>query len=217
MITGRNIISYAHNATDYVSLTEAKQHLRVTQTNDDAYISNLITMAFETCSQYVGYSVRKASVQYGFDSFVGQPSIMNPVNGTQLPVGNLLRIPSRVLSLTNIQYIDENNAIQTFTDYIASPEPFGNYGRSIFVTSEPTSVTDDVTKYLATVNEGFELQTATGVDESTKFPEAIKFAVLLLVAQYYDNRQSIVTGTIQSRLEYGFEYLLNAYKINVFI
>lgn len=217
MITGRNIISYAHNATDYVSLTEAKQHLRVTQTNDDAYISNLISMAMETCSQYVGYSIRKATVKYGFDSFVGQPSIMNPVNGTQLPVGNLLRIPSRVLELTNIQYIDENNTVQTFTDYVVAPEPFGSFGRTIFVESEPATVTDDTTKYLANVVEGFELQTATGVDESTKFPEAIKFAVLLLVAQYYDNRQSIVTGTIQSRLEYGFEYLLDGYKINVFI
>lgn len=217
MITGRNIISYAANATDYVSLAEAKQHLRVNQSNDDAYISGLIEMALQTCSQYVGYSIRKASVVYGYDSLVGQPSIMNPVNGTQQPVGNLLRIPSRVLSLTTVQYIDDNNAIQSFTDYIVSPEPFGQFGRTLFFNTAPTTITDDVTKYLATVTEGFEVSSGEGINESDVFPQAIKFAALLLVGQYYDNRQSIVTGTIQSRLEYGFQYLLDGYKINTFI
>lgn len=217
MITGRNILSYSGNATDYIPLAEAKQHLRVNQSNDDAYISGLIEMALQTCSQYVGYSIRKASVQYGFDSLVGQPAIMNPVNGTALPVGNLLRVPSRVLSITSFQYVDENNAVQTFSDYIVSPEPFGQYGRTLFIESTPTTLTDDVTKYLITVTEGFETASGEGINESDVFPAAIKYAALLLVGQYYDNRQSIVTGTIQSRLEYGFQYLLDAYKINTFI
>jgi len=208
MITGKRIISYSHAATDYVSLAEAKQHLRVTSTADDTYISNLLSMAIDACGQYLGYSVRKASVQYGFDSLVGQPAIMNPVNGTEQPVGNLLRIPSRVISLTSVQYVDDNNTAQAFTDYIVSPQPLGTYGRTIFITSAPSSTTDDVTKYLVTVTEGFELATATGVDAGLLFPQAIKFASLLLVGQMYDNRQAIVTGTIQSQMEYGMEFLL---------
>ena len=115
---------------------------------DDTYISNLLSMAIDACGQYLGYSVRKASVQYGFDSLVGQPAIMNPVNGTEQPVGNLLRIPSRVISLTSVQYVDDNNTAQAFTDYIVSPQPLGTYGRTIFITSAPSSTTDDVTKYL---------------------------------------------------------------------
>jgi hypothetical protein len=217
MITGKRIISYSHAATDYVSLAEAKQHLRVTSTADDTYISNLLSMAIDACGQYLGYSVRKASVQYGFDSLVGQPAIMNPVNGTEQPVGNLLRIPSRVISLTSVQYVDDNNTAQAFTDYIVSPQPLGTYGRTIFVTSAPSSTTDDVTKYLVTVTEGFELATATGVDAGLLFPQAIKFAALLLVGQMYDNRQAIVTGTIQARMEYGMEFLLQPYRAMQFI
>ena len=217
MITGKRIISYSHAATDYVSLAEAKQHLRVTSTADDTYISNLLSMAIDACGQYLGYSVRKASVQYGFDSLVGQPAIMNPVNGTEQPVGNLLRIPSRVISLTSVQYVDDNNTAQAFTDYIVSPQPLGTYGRTIFITSAPSSTTDDVTKYLVTVTEGFELATATGVDAGLLFPQAIKFAALLLVGQMYDNRQAIVTGTIQARMEYGMEFLLQPYRAMQFI
>lgn len=217
MITGKRIISYSHAATDYVSLAEAKQHLRVTSTADDTYISNLLSMAIDACGQYLGYSVRKASVQYGFDSLVGQPAIMNPVNGTEQPVGNLLRIPSRVISLTSVQYVDDNNTAQAFNDYIVSPQPLGTYGRTIFITSAPSSTTDDVTKYLVTVTEGFELATATGVDAGLLFPQAIKFAALLLVGQMYDNRQAIVTGTIQARMEYGMEFLLQPYRAMQFI
>lgn len=217
MLTGKRIISYSHAATDYVSLAEAKQHLRVTSTADDTYISNLLSMAIDACGQYLGYSVRKASVQYGFDSLVGQPAIMNPVNGTEQPVGNLLRIPSRVISLTSVQYVDDNNTAQAFTDYIVSPQPLGTYGRTIFITSAPSSTTDDVTKYLVTVTEGFELATATGVDAGLLFPQAIKFAALLLVGQMYDNRQATANTSQNSAMEYGIEFLLQPYRAIQFI
>jgi hypothetical protein len=217
MITGKRIISYSQAATDYVSLAEAKQHLRVTSTADDTYISNLISMALDMCGQHLGYSVRKASVQYGFDSLVGQPAIMNPVNGTEQPVGNLLRIPSRVISLTSVQYVDDNNTAQAFTDYIVSPQPLGTYGRTIFITSAPSSTTDDITKYLVTVTEGFELATATGVDAGLLFPQAIKFAALLLVGQMYDNRQATANTSQNSAMEYGIEFLLQPYRAIQFI
>ena len=217
MITGKRIISYSHAATDYVSLAEAKQHLRVTSTADDTYISNLLSMAIDACGQYLGYSVRKASVQYGFDSLVGQPAIMNPVNGTEQPVGNLLRIPSRVISLDSVQYVDDNNTAQAFNDYIVSPQPLGTYGRTIFITSAPSSTTDDVTKYLVTVTEGFELATATGVDAGLLFPQAIKFAALLLVGQMYDNRQATANTSQNSAMEYGIEFLLQPYRAIQFI
>jgi hypothetical protein len=217
MLTGKRIISYSHAATDYVSLAEAKQHLRVTSTADDTYISNLLSMAIDACGQYLGYSVRKASVQYGFDSLVGQPAIMNPVNGTEQPVGNLLRIPSRVISLTSVQYVDDNNTAQAFTDYIVSPQPLGTYGRTIFITSAPSSTTDDVTKYLVTVTEGFELATATQVDAGLLFPQAIKFAALLLVGQMYDNRQATANTSQNSAMEYGIEFLLQPYRAIQFI
>ena len=55
------------------------------------------------------------------------------------------------------------------------------------------------------------------VDPDTIFPMAIKHAALLLVGQYYDNRNAIVVGTIQSKISLGFEYLLDPYKIQIIL
>jgi hypothetical protein len=113
--------------------------------------------------------------------------------------------------------VDDNNTAQAFNDYIISPQPLGSYGRTLFITDAPSSTTDDTTKYLVTVIEGFEPPSATGVDESAIMPQSVKFAALLLVGQYYDNRAAIVTGTISSTMDFGLHYLLDPYKANYFI
>jgi len=218
MITGKRIISQTNTALDYVTLAEAKQHLRVTSSSDDTYITGLIGMALDACSQYLGYNVIKSSVRFGFDGFTGLPSLINPVNGTQLPSGNFLRIPSRILSLTSVNYVNESNAVTEFdaADWISAPEPLANYGRDIFFNTAPTSLTDDRTKYIVQCVEGFELTSATA-DFGDKFPQGIKFAALLLIAQYYDNRAAVTTSSGMKPLDFGLKYMLDPYKIEVFI
>ena len=73
MFIARHYTAYANAATDYITLAETKQHLRVTSSADDSYIGGLIAMAVEACSNYLGYSIRKATARYGFDGFTGQP------------------------------------------------------------------------------------------------------------------------------------------------
>lgn len=218
MITGKRLISLTNSATDYVSLSEAKAHLRVTSSSDDTYITSLIKMALDACGNYLGYSVIKGSARYGFDSFVGLPSLINPLNGTSLPSGNYLRVPSRVLSVDALYYVNDSNAVTAFdsADWIDSPDPLGTYVRDIYIVTAPNSLTDDRTKYLVEVTEGFELPAATS-DQGEKFPDAIKFAALLLVGQYYDNRASITSSSGMKPLDFGLHYLLDPYKIDIFV
>jgi hypothetical protein len=65
------------------------------------------------------------------------------------------------------------------------------------------------------VTEGFEPAGTGGVDPDKLCPASIKHAALLLVGQYYDNRQAITVGVQNSPLNFGFQYLLDAYKISV--
>ena len=125
MITGKRTISNVNAATDYISLSEAKAHLRVTSSADDSYITGLIGMALDACGNYLGYNVVKSSVRYGFDGYTGLAAIVNPVNGLQQPSGNYLRIPSRVLSVTSVNYISDANTITAFdaADWIDAPDP----------------------------------------------------------------------------------------------
>jgi hypothetical protein len=68
MFKSRRYTAFANVATDYLSLADAKQHLRVTASDDDSYISGLISMAVDACSNYLGYSIKKGTAKYGFDS-----------------------------------------------------------------------------------------------------------------------------------------------------
>ena len=219
MFKSRRYTAFANAATDYVSLAEAKQHLRVTASDDDSYIGGLISMAVDACSNYLGYSIRKGTAKYGFDSFTGSPALINPVNGLNIPSGNYLRVNSRVLSLVSVSYVNTNQAVTAFagSDWITAPDPMGNYSRNIFINTAPDSITDDTIKYIVEVTEGFNPVGTSAVDPDTIFPMGIKHAALLLIGQYYDNRNAIVVGTIQAKISLGFEYLLDPYKIQIIL
>ena len=219
MFKSRRYTAFANAATDYVSLAEAKQHLRVTASDDDSYISGLISMAVDACSNYLGYSIRKGTAKYGFDSFTGSPALINPVNGLNIPSGNYLRVNSRVLSLVSVSYVNANQAVTAFSgsDWITAPDPMGNYSRNIFINTAPDSITDDTIKYIVEVTEGFNPVGTSAVDPDTIFPMAIKHAALLLIGQYYDNRNAIVVGATQNKISLGFEYLLDPYKIQIIL
>jgi len=218
MITGKRIVSQTHSATDYISLAEAKLHLRVTTSADDTYISGLISMALQTVSTELGYQIQKSVVRYGFDGYVGLPQLINPINGTSLPSGNYLRIPSRVLSVGHVYYVSDTNALTEFNaaDWISAVAPFGQFGLDIFFNTAPTSMTDAQTKFVVECTEGFELATATGVDPDTLFPSALKHAALLLIGQLYDNRQAVSFGAASHEIQFGFQTLVAGYKVPKF-
>lgn len=207
MITGKKIISRTNADTDYISVAAAKEHLRVTTSAEDAYISSLVSAALDVCSHYVGYEIRQSVCKYGFTELVGQPATVNPLNGAPLLMGNYLRIPSRVITLTSLQFVDQNNALQPFTDYITEPLQLSDFGLDVYLNSLPTSLTEAETKYIATVTEGF-----TPAD----FSASLKIACLFLVAQYYDNRQNIIVGASVIEMPKGTEFLLDKYKLSTF-
>lgn len=217
MFVARRYTAFANAATDYVSLAEAKQHLRVTSSADDSYISGLIAMAIESCSSYLGYSIRKATARYAFDGFTGAPAMINPVNGLNIPSGNYFRLNSRILAILKVYYINNAQSLTEFDSnaWIASTDPMGLFSRNVFIETSPTSITDDTIKYIVEVTEGFEPSGTSNVDPDKICPASIKHAALLLVGQYYDNRQSITVGVQNSPLNFGFQYLLDAYKISV--
>ena len=219
MFKSRRYTAFANAATDYISLAEAKQHLRVTANDDDTYIGGLIAMALDACSNYLGYSIKKSTAKYGFDSLTGSPALINPVNGLNIPSGNYLRVNSRVLAVNSVSYVNDSQVITAFAgaDWITAPDPMGNYSRNIFINTAPDSITDDTIKYIIEVSEGFNIVGTASVDPDTIFPMSIKHAALLLVGQYYDNRNAIVVGTIQAKISLGFEYLLDPYKIQIIL
>ncbi len=60
---------------------------------------------------------------------------------------------------------------------------------------------------------GFEKPSATNVDTSTIFPNEVKLACYMIIANLYDNRQDVVIGATMDSLPMRSTYLLNPYKI----
>jgi hypothetical protein len=207
MITGKKIISVTNEDTDYISLEEAKTHLRVTNNSEDAYIVALIGASLDACSHYIGYEIRESVCQYGFAELVGQPATVNPLNGAPLLMGNYLRIPSKVITLDEIQFVDMDDELQAFSEYIVEPIQFSNFGMNVFLRSLPSSLTEAETKYIATVTEGFLI---------SEFSNSIKMACLFMIAQYYDNRQNLIVGANAMVMPKGTEFLLDKYKLSTF-
>jgi hypothetical protein len=126
-----------------------------------------------------------------------------------LTIGNYLRVASRVIDIEKMYYVNQNNAITEFsaTDWIDSPDLLSDFGINIFINNLPPTLTDDNTKYIVEVTEGFS---------TADFPDTIKIACMLMIAQYYDNRQNIIVGTISSDMPFGANHLLDKFKISVF-
>jgi len=207
MITGKRIVSRANSDTDYISVADAKTHLRVTSSADDAYISTLISMSLDMASHYVRYEVRESIVRYGFEELVGQPATINPLNGTPILIGNYIRVPSRVIDVEEVYYVSSDNALTVFTDWIDEPEPLSNFGIDIYLNSLPSDLTDAETKYVVEVTEGF------GTND---FDASLKMACMLMIAQYYDNRQNIIVGANVKEMPKNSEFLLDKHKISTF-
>ena len=59
-----------NSITELVTLSEAKDHLRVTNSDDDTYITTLISVARSICEQYVGFFLsRNSSMVYYLGRF----------------------------------------------------------------------------------------------------------------------------------------------------
>ena len=172
---------------------EAKSHLKVDVSDDDTLIDNLILAATQSCEIFTNrYFIDTVVTQYADD--------WNGIN-------NLYKSP--VSSITHIKYYDSDDSQQTLasSNYI-----LGHY-------SQPARIGVAVGGTLPNLSDrinAVEVKYTVGYGSaSTDVPEGIKQAVLLCIGNWYQNRPSVVTGTISSELPLSSQYLLEQYKVQV--
>jgi len=87
-------------AAEPVSLSEAKLHLRVDSTTEDALITRLITAAREECEQQIDRSIPTQTLQLVIDAF--------PAGAITLPRGP-------VTSVSFVQFKNQSGVLQTMS------------------------------------------------------------------------------------------------------
>ena len=184
------------SSTEPVSLAEAKAHLRVDHTNDDSYISTLITAS----RQSLEISTRRSlgtgqTYQVSYHSF---PTVYNR-----------LVIPNPpIVSVTSLQYYDVNNSLITVdsTKYHVENQSEGvGYISLDDGFSRPTISKERIAPVVLTYNTGY-----------ANLPKPLHQSILLLVAHYYDTREPVAMGVAPMKVQRSVDFIVDQYKIRKF-
>jgi uncharacterized phiE125 gp8 family phage protein len=182
-------------ATEPVTASEAKSHLRVDTTADDTLIGTLITAA----RQHVENHLRRALITQTWELVMDA-----------FPAGDVIRLPRPPLvSVTSIKYTDVAGSESTFSSAAYVVDTDSTKGRVVLKSGE--SWPSDT---LAAAN-GVRVRYVAGYGSAAAVPNPIRQAVLLLIGTLYENRESVLVaqGVTVAQLPFGVEALLMPYRI----
>ena len=182
-------------ATEPVSTSEAKSHLRVDTTADDTLIGTLITAA----RQHVENHLRRALITQTWELVMDA-----------FPAGDVIRLPRPPLvSVTSIKYTDVAGSESTFSSAAYVVDTDSTKGRVVLKSGE--SWPSDT---LAAAN-GVRVRYVAGYGSAAAVPNPIRQAILLLIGTLYENRESVLVaqGVTVAQLPFGVEALLMPYRI----
>tara|TARA_R100000654_G_scaffold15002_3_gene32076 strand:- start:2178 stop:2759 length:582 start_codon:yes stop_codon:yes gene_type:complete len=176
-----------------ISLSEAKLHLRVDNTAEDTLITNLCLVATQAAQNYTNRFFINHVLSMKCDTW----------EETKVLYG------SPFASMTSVQYYDKDDVLQTWDasnytiDGTAQPPRFF---------ALPDKSYPDLSGRKGAITLTYTIgygATAAGT------PQAIKQACLLIIGNFYENRQEVVIGRIATEVPKSAQYLLDQYKIQV--
>ena len=187
-----------------ITLDEARQHLRIEpfgsplEHPDDTYVQALIKVAREFCEQYLERSLATQTIELVTDSFYAPIYLPN----------------SPIQSVDSITYIDENGTVQTLATSVYELDSYEAKVRLKYGQQYPVSrVQEDAVT--VTYTAGYTNGTSP---DTYPLPASIKGAMLLIVGNFYENRQQDVLGSTRisfNSLPLGVYNLLQPYRLGL--
>ncbi len=182
-------------AVEPVSVSEAKAHLRVDISDDDSYISTLITAAREWCEQYLDRTLIDTQWTMRLDSFPYEIELPRP------PIATSGTTTAVALTYT---LGDDSTATLSTTAYRVDRNSTPGVVRQLRAGTWPANL-DDYNAVAVTWWAGYG---ASG----TSVPAAIRHAILMLVGHWYESRSSVLTGSISKEIDFGLKSLLDSQR-----
>lgn len=170
-----SLIMTSGPALEPVTVAEAKAHLRLDGTAEDALIQSLITTARLHIESALGLSLMTQTWAWFLDRWFRRPRISLPLRPVQ--------------SIESIRIWSQDGSSQ-----LISPSQFfldgqGTPARIVWLgTGEPPEPSRDV--------NGIQISLTTGFGSNAgDVPATVRHAILLLVAHWYENREPVEIGS----------------------
>lgn len=172
-----------------VTLEEAKAHLIVEDSDDDAMIKSQIIAARRHAEHITGRALMPQVWELGLDGFGGEISLQK----------------APLLAIQSVQYVDASGAFQTLADADYQLDDFQEPGRLVpaygmcwpSTRRQPNAV---------------RIRFRCGYANAAAVPEEVKSWILLRVGMLYENRESVAAGAQLSELPH-VDRLLDAAKL----
>ena len=177
-------------AIEVWTLSEVKNYLKVDTSADDTLITTLLQSAREVAERYLNQALITQTITEKLDRLIN-PTIYLSV--------------SPVISVSSFQYADSQNTTQT---YNAS-----NYIVDTFEKPARLSLAYGKTwpTLYGNINDVTIVYTAGYGSTAASVPMQIRQAILMMIADSYDNREDYV-----KKLPTASEYLLDQYRVQLF-
>lgn len=182
-------------AVEPVTLAEAKAHCRVDTSDDDTYIGTLITAARQWVEEYLDRSLVNTQWTMRLDAFPYEIELPRP------PIASSGTVTAVTLTYT---LGDDSTATLSTSAYRVDRQSTPGVVRQLRNGTWPANL-DDYNAVQVTWWGGYG---ATGLT----VPAAIRHAMLMLIAHWYEYRGAVLTGSISKEIEYGVKSLLDSQR-----
>lgn len=190
----RSLTRQTAPAVEPVTLTEAKAHCRVDTSDDDTYISTLITAAREWVEQYLDRSLVHQQYVMRLDSFPHEIELPRPPMAT-----------AGTTTAVTLTYTlgDDSTATLAATEYRIDRNSTPGVVRQLRAGSWPANL-DDQNAVTVTWWAGYG-------DSGSSVPAAVRHAILMLVSHWYETRgATLSTGAVPQDVPFGVLPLLKS-------
>lgn len=177
---------------DPVSLAEAKAHCRVENVEDDALMAGYILAAREHVEVYT----RRALIQQTFILTIDE----------QWPEIIVLPRPP-LMSVVSVSYVDTAGSTQVLASNLYQVSAGGIEGR---IAPAYGQAWPSVRRQLDTIAVRFTCGYGANPGD---VPNPLRQAILLLIGHWYENRETVVLGTIATELPLTVEALLFPFRV----
>jgi uncharacterized phiE125 gp8 family phage protein len=182
-------------ATEPVSTSEAKAHLRVDTADEDTLIASYVSAAVKYIETQTGPLITQT-----WDYKVNREwPLVDNYYSIYLPF-------SPVQSVTSVTYVDINGATQTLSSglyqtVLSAPNPY------------LTKAYNQDWPQIRDIPDAITVRFVAGYGNAAAVPAPIKSAILLMVGRLYEHREEVIAGVSAGIVPAGIEMLISPYSL----